>query len=174
VLFLRLPGSAHPVLCVPRVQAALRRQLPGRRGRRPRAGRADARRGADNWGKKAIGRKTTGTGRCRYIKDMPRKFKNGFREGARRRAGRRGAGRASADPGRNPEARKIRRRHRAACARGYGCVAGGARGVTHVCGRARQRRLGARLLRTLPAMLATCKLGLGSMSARRWAARAER
>ena len=36
----------------------------------------------DNWGKKAIGRKTTGTGRCRYIKDLPRKFKNGFREGA--------------------------------------------------------------------------------------------
>lgn len=37
---------------------------------------------ADNWGKKAIGRKTTGTGRCRYIKALPRKFKNGFREGA--------------------------------------------------------------------------------------------
>ena len=36
----------------------------------------------DNWGKKAIGRKTTGTGRCRYIKALPRKFKNGFREGA--------------------------------------------------------------------------------------------
>ncbi len=39
---------------------------------------------AVNWGKKAIGRKTTGTGRCRYLKDLPRKFKNGFREGARR------------------------------------------------------------------------------------------
>jgi len=37
---------------------------------------------ADNWGKKAIGRKTTGTGRCRHLKTLPRKFKNGFREGA--------------------------------------------------------------------------------------------
>jgi hypothetical protein len=26
-------------------------------------------------------RKTTGTGRMRYLKDMPRRFKNGFREG---------------------------------------------------------------------------------------------
>jgi len=35
-----------------------------------------------NWGKKAIGRKTTGTGRCRHLKTLPRKFKNGFREGS--------------------------------------------------------------------------------------------
>ena len=33
------------------------------------------------WGKKAIGRKTTGTGRMQYLKDLPRRFKNGFREG---------------------------------------------------------------------------------------------
>ncbi|KAK9845344.1 hypothetical protein WJX81_003929 [Elliptochloris bilobata] len=33
------------------------------------------------WGQKAIRRKTTGTGRMRYLKDMPRRFKNGFREG---------------------------------------------------------------------------------------------
>jgi hypothetical protein len=33
------------------------------------------------WGQKAIRRKTTGTGRMRYLKDLPRRFKNGFREG---------------------------------------------------------------------------------------------
>jgi hypothetical protein len=36
---------------------------------------------ADQWGQKAIGRKTTGTGRMRHLKDLPRRFKNGFREG---------------------------------------------------------------------------------------------
>merc|ERR1712057_133430 len=34
-----------------------------------------------NWAKKAIRRKTTGSGRCRYLKTMPRRAKNGFREG---------------------------------------------------------------------------------------------
>jgi len=34
-----------------------------------------------NWSKKAIGRKNTGTGRMRHLKEMPRRFKNGFREG---------------------------------------------------------------------------------------------
>lgn len=34
-----------------------------------------------NWGEKAKGRKTTGTGRMRYMKTMTRRFKNGFREG---------------------------------------------------------------------------------------------
>jgi len=34
-----------------------------------------------NWSVKAIRRKTTGTGRMRYLKDLPRRFKNGFREG---------------------------------------------------------------------------------------------
>ncbi|KIZ05698.1 60S ribosomal protein L37-3 [Monoraphidium neglectum] len=33
------------------------------------------------WGQKAIRRKTTGTGRMSYLKDLPRRFKNGFREG---------------------------------------------------------------------------------------------
>lgn len=33
------------------------------------------------WSKKAIRRRTTGTGRCRHLKDMPRRAKNGFREG---------------------------------------------------------------------------------------------
>lgn len=36
---------------------------------------------ADNWSQKAVRRKTTGTGRMRYLKDMSRRFKNGFREG---------------------------------------------------------------------------------------------
>lgn len=34
-----------------------------------------------NWGLKAKGRRTEGTGRMRYMKHMTRKFKNGFREG---------------------------------------------------------------------------------------------
>jgi len=36
---------------------------------------------ADNWSVKAIGRKTTGTGRMRHLKLVQRRFKNGFREG---------------------------------------------------------------------------------------------
>ena len=35
----------------------------------------------DNWSVKAIRRKTTGTGRMRYLKNVPRRFKTGFREG---------------------------------------------------------------------------------------------
>ncbi|KAF8160006.1 ribosomal protein L37e-domain-containing protein [Crassisporium funariophilum] len=31
------------------------------------------------WGQKAKRRKTTGTGRMRYLKEVSRKFKNGFR-----------------------------------------------------------------------------------------------
>merc|ERR1711971_409652 len=34
-----------------------------------------------NWSRKALRRKTTGSGRCRYLKNMPRRAKNGFREG---------------------------------------------------------------------------------------------
>nr|GFC48491.1 60S ribosomal protein L37-3 [Tanacetum cinerariifolium] len=30
---------------------------------------------------KAIRRKTTGTGRMRYMRNVPRRFKSGFREG---------------------------------------------------------------------------------------------
>merc|ERR1712118_492845 len=33
-----------------------------------------------NWGKKMIRRKNEGSGRMRYMKQLPRKFKNGFRE----------------------------------------------------------------------------------------------
>ena len=35
------------------------------------------------WGKKMIRRKNRGTGRMRYEKDLPRRFKNGFREKVR-------------------------------------------------------------------------------------------
>ncbi|KAJ3678538.1 hypothetical protein LUZ60_002341 [Juncus effusus] len=34
-----------------------------------------------NWSVKAIRRKTTGTGRMRYLRHLPRRFKTGFREG---------------------------------------------------------------------------------------------
>ncbi|EXB74503.1 60S ribosomal protein L37-3 [Morus notabilis] len=34
-----------------------------------------------NWSVKAIRRKTTGTGRMRYLRHLPRRFKSGFREG---------------------------------------------------------------------------------------------
>jgi large subunit ribosomal protein L37e len=33
------------------------------------------------WGQKAIRRRTTGTGRMRHLKEVPRKAKNGFRTG---------------------------------------------------------------------------------------------
>ncbi|TYI71221.1 hypothetical protein E1A91_D08G279200v1 [Gossypium mustelinum] len=35
----------------------------------------------DNWSVKANRRKTTGTGRMRYLLHVPRRFKTGFREG---------------------------------------------------------------------------------------------
>ncbi|WVZ06362.1 hypothetical protein V8G54_019708 [Vigna mungo] len=34
-----------------------------------------------NWSVKAIRRKTTGSGRMRYLRHVPRRFKSGFREG---------------------------------------------------------------------------------------------
>lgn len=36
---------------------------------------------SDNWSVKAIRRKTTGSGRMRYLRNVPRRFKSGFREG---------------------------------------------------------------------------------------------
>lgn len=36
---------------------------------------------SDNWSVKAIRRKTTGTGRMRYLRHLPRRFKSNFREG---------------------------------------------------------------------------------------------
>ena len=38
------------------------------------------------WAQKAKRRITTGTGRCRHLKSMPRRFKNGFREGTQAKA----------------------------------------------------------------------------------------
>nr|BAD08868.2 unknown protein [Oryza sativa Japonica Group]BAD09634.2 unknown protein [Oryza sativa Japonica Group] len=35
----------------------------------------------NNWSVKAIRRKTTGTGRMRYMRHVPRRFKSNFREG---------------------------------------------------------------------------------------------
>lgn len=35
---------------------------------------------SDNWGEKALRRRTEGTGRMRYMKDLPRRAKNNFRE----------------------------------------------------------------------------------------------
>ncbi|KAI0112838.1 hypothetical protein F4814DRAFT_449286 [Daldinia grandis] len=35
----------------------------------------------NNWSEKAKRRKTVGTGRMRYLKDVSRRFKNGFRTG---------------------------------------------------------------------------------------------
>lgn len=39
-----------------------------------------------NWSVKAKRRKTTGSGRCRYLKTMPRRFKNGFQTGSSTKA----------------------------------------------------------------------------------------
>ncbi len=36
-----------------------------------------------NWSEKAKRRRTVGTGRMRYMKDLPRRAKNGFREGTK-------------------------------------------------------------------------------------------
>jgi len=35
----------------------------------------------DNWSEKSKRRRTTGTGRMQHLKNMPRRYKNGFREG---------------------------------------------------------------------------------------------
>mmetsp|Transcript_45336 Transcript_45336/g.107018 ORF Transcript_45336/g.107018 Transcript_45336/m.107018 type:complete len:92 (-) Transcript_45336:104-379(-) len=44
-------------------------------------GYPSARKRTYNWAEKAIRRKTTGTGRCRHLRNLPRRAKNGFREG---------------------------------------------------------------------------------------------
>ncbi|XP_047949339.1 60S ribosomal protein L37-like [Salvia hispanica] len=43
-----------------------------------------ARKRTYNWSVKAIRRKTTGTGRMRYLRNVPRRFKTNFREGTDR------------------------------------------------------------------------------------------
>ncbi|GKT45950.1 60S ribosomal protein L37 [Colletotrichum spaethianum] len=44
-------------------------------------GNTDVGRDVDNWSEKAKRRKTVGTGRMRYLKDVSRRFKNGFQTG---------------------------------------------------------------------------------------------
>lgn len=39
-----------------------------------------------NWAHKSLRRRTTGTGRMQYLKSLPRRFKNGFREGTAAKA----------------------------------------------------------------------------------------
>ncbi|KAK4762456.1 hypothetical protein SAY86_008224 [Trapa natans] len=49
----------------------------------------------NNWSLKAIRRKTTGTGRMRYLRNVPRRFKTGFREGTQAVPKKAGAGASS-------------------------------------------------------------------------------
>eukprot|EP00919_Chromeraceae_sp_WS-2016_P037437 GHVR01089261.1.p1 GENE.GHVR01089261.1~~GHVR01089261.1.p1 ORF type:complete len:100 (+),score=8.85 GHVR01089261.1:32-331(+) len=44
-------------------------------------GYPDAKKRRYNWSIKAKRRNTTGTGRMRYLKHLPRRFKSGFKEG---------------------------------------------------------------------------------------------
>ncbi|KAL0837504.1 hypothetical protein Bca101_089394 [Brassica carinata] len=48
-----------------------------------------------NWSVKAIRRKTAGTGRMRYLKNVPRRFKTCFREGTEAKPRNKGAAAAS-------------------------------------------------------------------------------
>lgn len=74
-----------------------------------------------NWGAKMIRRKNRGTGRMRYEKELPRRFKNGFREKVSRR--RRQSARAPApEPAKPPSA--------AGAARASSFLSGGARTAT--------------------------------------------
>nr|GMC49272.1 60S ribosomal protein L37 [Ipomoea batatas] len=48
-----------------------------------------------NWSVKAIRRKTTGTGRMRYLRHVPRRFKTNFREGTEATPRKKGAAASS-------------------------------------------------------------------------------
>ncbi|KAJ6856534.1 60S ribosomal protein L37-1-like [Populus alba x Populus x berolinensis] len=48
-----------------------------------------------NWSEKAIRRKTTGTGRMKYLRHLPRRFKTNFREGTQATPRNKGAAAAS-------------------------------------------------------------------------------
>ncbi|KAL0690916.1 hypothetical protein Bca4012_090595 [Brassica carinata] len=54
-----------------------------------------ARKRTYNWSVKAIRRKTAGTGRMRYLKNVPRRFKTCFREGTEAKPRNKGAAAAS-------------------------------------------------------------------------------
>ncbi|KAK0588738.1 hypothetical protein LWI29_004851 [Acer saccharum] len=49
-----------------------------------------------NWSVKAIRRKTTGTGRMKYLRNVPCRFKSGFRECTKAAPRKKGAATASA------------------------------------------------------------------------------
>ncbi|KAL6782738.1 RPL37 [Auxenochlorella protothecoides x Auxenochlorella symbiontica] len=48
-------------------------------------GYPSARKRTYQWGQKAIRRKTTGTGRMKHLKEVHRRFRNGFQEGEAKR-----------------------------------------------------------------------------------------
>lgn len=80
MLLLRLPGRQDPEVYVPSNDWAA--DWMGHRS--PPPSRRDADRwdvDTDNWSEKAKRRKTVGTGRMRYLKDVSRRFKNGFQTG---------------------------------------------------------------------------------------------
>ena len=77
-----------------------------------------------NWGAKMIRRKNRGTGRMRYEKELPRRFKNGFREKVSRRR-RQSAGAPAPEPAKPPSAARAARAARASCD-----ISGGARTAT--------------------------------------------
>lgn len=77
-----------------------------------------------NWGAKMIRRKNRGTGRMRYEKELPRRFKNGFREKVSRRR-RQSAGAPAPEPAKPPSAAGAARAARASCD-----ISGGARTAT--------------------------------------------
>merc|ERR1711998_687363 len=58
-----------------------RRSFHLQKGRCSACGYPLARKRTYQWGQKAIRRKTTGSGRMRYMKTLPRRAKNGFKEG---------------------------------------------------------------------------------------------
>ncbi|KAJ6862415.1 hypothetical protein NC652_039304 [Populus alba x Populus x berolinensis] len=55
-----------------------------------------------NWSEKAIRRKTTGTGRMKYLRHLPRRFKTNFREGTQATPRNKGAAAASSLPCKQP------------------------------------------------------------------------
>ncbi|KAK4772077.1 hypothetical protein SAY86_013852 [Trapa natans] len=57
-----------------------RRSFHLQKSRCAACGFPSARKRIYNWSVKAIRRKTTGTGRMRYLRHVPRRFKTGFRE----------------------------------------------------------------------------------------------
>ncbi|KAK4762584.1 hypothetical protein SAY87_013717 [Trapa incisa] len=72
-----------------------RRSFHLQKSRCSACGFPSARKRKYNWSMKAIRRKTTGTGRMRYLRNVPRRFKTGFREGTQAVPKKAGAGASS-------------------------------------------------------------------------------